>query len=360
MGWWPCECCEKCVYFTDAFTRDDSTDLGDNWTEVAGDGAISSGELVTSDSDALFRCEQAHPDEVLPHVVMVKITAANEGDQAKVGCSYVDEDNYYFAILTWGAAGPYGTLKLYKRAAGVETQLGVTKVILLGAGDSVWVRLTIDANSVCIQTSPNVDSYVDRTYGPGTAASDKGFVGTGSIASEVQFDDFKMVRHNVTDGSCEHCGCFNCQGGAIEGIQVAIAGLAASSSGCTDCSDCLSFNGTWQLINSYTLHCSGYTTCVWWTELDTPICGASYLSVILRRGPYFNTLGVRFTELPYACDNPAGILSFWNSTVIPWDCDTMDDYSVGNKYIKTCIVNPYSSWICDASAATCLLTSLPA
>ncbi len=43
-------CCAPagCDYFTDEFTRADSTDLGDDWTEDTGDWSIASNMLTVS------------------------------------------------------------------------------------------------------------------------------------------------------------------------------------------------------------------------------------------------------------------------------------------------------------------------
>ena len=57
-----CGCC-TCRYFFDQFTRADSSDLGNNWTEEAGSWAIGDYRLETASSNAFCQCDVEGDDD---------------------------------------------------------------------------------------------------------------------------------------------------------------------------------------------------------------------------------------------------------------------------------------------------------
>ena len=112
-----CRCCPGCPTTTDDFNRGDSTSVGANYTEQAGDWEISSNKLTTTDTDAiLLATTPVHRDQV----VSVKIEGS-AGDKAGIISSWLDANNYVFTEVTLGATT--STVKVWRTRSGSTVQV---------------------------------------------------------------------------------------------------------------------------------------------------------------------------------------------------------------------------------------------
>jgi len=101
-----------------------------------------------------------------------------------------------------------GTLKLYQRSGGIDTQRNFTvSVPTLTAGTPVAICVSSSASSM------RATAYVAGTglgivsYNTGfpTIASTKTGLGTGSGSSSVTFDDFFVNQHSDDEPTCSSC-----------------------------------------------------------------------------------------------------------------------------------------------------------
>src|SRR5574343_408330 len=130
-------CVTGCVYESDDFDRDDSTDLGAKWTETAGDWSIDTNRLkIVATADAKVECTTEHPTASTKYIVSVSVTLGTDGDIARV---WVD-DSAFFAELE-RITSTCGRLRLYKNTTckgSCNVALGgYTRLVLCSEGDKV-------------------------------------------------------------------------------------------------------------------------------------------------------------------------------------------------------------------------------
>lgn len=111
-----CECCTTCPSETDDFNRADSTSIGADYTEVAGDWSISSNKLTTSDTDArvVYSGTTQHEDQI----VTVSING-DAGDKAGIITSWLNASNYVYTEIEIGTTE--STITVWKYRAGSAT-----------------------------------------------------------------------------------------------------------------------------------------------------------------------------------------------------------------------------------------------
>jgi hypothetical protein len=278
---YPCCCGEvvPCEFFADDFNRSNSTDMGSDWTETAGDWSIDSNEAEITTTGALLLSTTVNPDGPTSHVAAnVKFAASNS--RARLIVAATDANNYLFADLHQNGAS--SVLRLYEKSGGTETLL---------ATYGPFLSLTTGVNYswyLCYNGS-------QLTTGRGTAvvsAAVTGFtgdlvgVGTGAtVSGAINFDDF--VANRVSE-SCEPCvpvgGCSVCcdDGGPFE-VLLDISGISGTDEDCDNCSE---------IPEEYTLEWSSETLegCFWrfteyfcnspCAEIDTG-CAHHFIRVVL-------------------------------------------------------------------------------
>lgn len=210
------DCCCGCPEYADDFGRADSTDLGDDWTEVSGDWEIKSYQLYepgTSGAIALY------DKTVRTNYMAANITIMNEalGGVYRLYIAWADSSNHIRATYTrWAhddATNPnddWATLSLHSVIGGTATLLDTLDFQLVepeqatrgftACMDYSIVLASIDDNSLChVFADP-----VEITDGKQAA------VGHGN-SSEVYFDNWSLVESTSEQYDdcppCWNCGC---------------------------------------------------------------------------------------------------------------------------------------------------------
>ena len=117
-------CCASCTLFSDDFSTDQ---LATEYNQVSGSWSVGSGVLTTTSAGAILRCETASATGHGRALVTAKATTS--GATFRLIGSYVDTNNYLFCEVT--LSGGSSTFKLWKRVAGLNTQISSTVTLSL-------------------------------------------------------------------------------------------------------------------------------------------------------------------------------------------------------------------------------------
>lgn len=212
-----CCCGAGCQIASDDFDRADSTDIGADWDEVAGDWEIASNVLRVESSDALARHQSPQPDNEFGLRVIADVKGDSDGDQLRVFGPQWGDDDAIYAELTVDD-GDCGDLTLYRLAGGVATQIGGS--VAVPAAPAEWHRITlcyrdeypllphVTAKIVTADgTTRWTGAFVDVTGETPDGTGITGGLGTGSITSGAEFDNFDVdvTRYSPDRASCPHC-----------------------------------------------------------------------------------------------------------------------------------------------------------
>lgn len=326
-------CC--CSVFTDEFNRADSSSLGADWSEQAGNWEIASNELTTADSNALVRCEEA--TDAGSHYVTVTMSSDADMDQIRVIVDYVDDNNYHFAEVETGATN--SILRLYSRVAGSNTQLGSDQTLAgIATGDDLAIKVCFSSGLLSAQVGP-VNNYHQESSAGGTGT--KCGLATGLLAGDAVFDSFEIQTHKDTSESCPECGpvCNRCnEGSGPDHLKVVIAGATAVSF--TNCCD--DFNGTFIV--------PAVNNCRWYGEFAGADCDFA-ISVAFIPHPGSAGLPRISVIVERISGFPAAFHSFQESKTGGWtiDCETLEDEDVSwssgdgsecdNAFAPTCKIS---------------------
>jgi len=195
-------CCATCTIFTDDFATDRT---GTDYSIRSGSWSVSGGLLSCTSASGLLRCETAVTAGLNGVYAFANCTCQTTSDIARLIIAYVDDNNYWFAEVQPGASN--GTLKLFQRSGGTNTQQGSTETINgFQATEQVSLSLCYAAGVVrayALASGPqNAGVHVSATI---TIASTKCGLGTGSGSSSVSFDDFTFSKHDIDDPACPYC-----------------------------------------------------------------------------------------------------------------------------------------------------------
>lgn len=262
--WANCPCCgaPSCTILADDFTRADSTNLGSNWTEDAGDWYIDTNTLYTATDNAIALAVPTAPDCNLR--VQATIKGSTNGSQARIILNYTDDANYDFVQVQFGTGA---TLKIYSRRSSSNT---------LQASVSITAATATSYNlSACEQSNGVICALfngVTQIFGdvPDATSGTFGFA-SGSVASgNVRFDDLNSL---VVSSDCYECGCLACGVCAHDPpaeYAITIAGLTNAS-----CANCTDANGTFYLRRCQPLG----TLCEWYATFY-PVCTVPFIGDI--------------------------------------------------------------------------------
>lgn len=199
-----CLCC-GCKSASDDFNRANSTDLGGSWTEAAGNWDINGNLLrITTASAIVLSTTVITVSKRVKISVLAKSSAS--GDLVRLILDYQDSSNYHFAEAR--ISGATGYLRIYRRLAGVETQLATTTFtynintpLILNAcisGSTMQaIVLTNPTTAASRAISANITPFDSGTFGLGTG---------GTVTGTVNFDDF--TAEEVSE-ECADC-CYGC------------------------------------------------------------------------------------------------------------------------------------------------------
>lgn len=192
-------CCPPagCDYFSDDFNRADSSDLGSDWTETAGDWSIASNLLAVSTASAVVTCNTTHPTSGTAYRVSVAMCGGQEGDALR---AWINNDPTTFGEVTFHTDGATGRARLRLFVAG--TLVGETD-IWAPPGEWCYVYLCTDGDHVALGVGGTL--YLSA---PMTITSSVCGLGTGALngAMPAKFDNFRLTKHYSDDATCPACG----------------------------------------------------------------------------------------------------------------------------------------------------------
>lgn len=327
-----CGCCESCTFFSDTFTRDDDTDIGSDWTEVAGDWAISGNALRITTTSAVALCNTEHPSAESNLGLTVTLRGSAVDDQARIIIDYQDSDNYLFVRVTFGTSKLFS---LNSRVAGVNSLLaGVNTTVATGTSHTFFVCVDDAGIFHAIRTSSGGGSLgaAATVTGGGAFALGSGTTVTG----DIDFESIEAERMGVVP--CDMCSvpCNFCDSGTTPTqYQIVVSGIVDD-----DCVTCSGLNATYILTQGGDVAFGSCTysyvfpsaICTSFTAIVLSITASSY-SVQFRFGGFFHiSFLLGSLANPRDCSEP-------NSLDIPFNSN-----------------NGFTA--CDGTGATCLLTAL--
>jgi len=348
----PCpNCCERfsgCQYFWDTFSRDAKTDVGDDWDEVAGDWEISAAKeaLLTDDSNAICKCEEDNPLSETAVVAYAWLATSDTGNQIRLIVNYEDSDNYWF--VQWEREATTGSLKLYERSGGVETQRGLT--VSSSGLDVNSVQLHVCMFATGIESTYRFPGSATIYRGPSYMIEDSTSaicaIGTGTVSSDIWVYSFSLTRHRTEDDSCAECGgiCSYCSNypNIYDPNPPTPNSLLARFEGFTndeDCDQCESYyNDTFALVQT--------DRCYFDYTVSPAVCNRQKIRALPIN------LGAKefwVVRLQIASGSYPWSPSFYTDNL---DCSSWDD--------EECPwLGPDGGEWCDAANAICYLTAVP-
>lgn len=219
------ECCAYCYYdkpydcvlVTDDFGRAcvdqepiiGCANLGCLWSDCE-NGRIEDGEAIFETSNT--HCAIDYLLSIPAWAVLVSVLGADDADELDVLIAYEDADNYLFARLTVGDS--CGSLELFQRAGGTNTQLGETVAVATAYPDA-WhtMRVCWDGTTLWahVTTASAEDQWYSKAAQISGAITSLGGIGVGSITTMGKFDNFSIeYMKGVFEGQkyiddCEDC-----------------------------------------------------------------------------------------------------------------------------------------------------------
>jgi hypothetical protein len=248
------ECCD-CIIATDDFNRDDSDDLGGNWSEESGDTDISDNEMLFVTGPAIVVLQTTHPGGAnAPRRVKMRFKMPTGGGILQIFPAFTDQDDRIEAQIVTGTCDE---ISLVKYEAGVQTYLNPdgTSTGSQIIGDSLprdeWHTL-----EVCLQ--PGTGYYADdgilrvklrlasgKVYGHQYTGILAGALNVGMQGSPgIRIDDFSFEWMKDEDDP-EHDRCPNCNTPCL------IEGDSFTRSDSTDLGcKWTEVSGLWQIVSN--------------------------------------------------------------------------------------------------------------
>lgn len=192
--------CEDCRVFRDPFNRAPGTDMGSNWSEVAGDWTLTAyGTARIESANAQLISTSAASQVGVKLMSMVRADAS--GDIVRLILSYVDADNYLFA--EW-KCGSNGYLRIYERDTGTDTLLDEVDA---ATSANYFTLLTVCVNdsgtslTAVVSQGGSAPAFVSGELAS-TAVAGKYGLATGATCSGASFGRVELVK---TSPGCEAC-----------------------------------------------------------------------------------------------------------------------------------------------------------
>jgi hypothetical protein len=202
-----CNCC-SCLIFEDLFTRANSSSVGSDYTEVAGDWAIASNKLTVPDNDAILSLATAVPGSVSSYVMQVR-ASLRVNIVYRFLFAYTDANNYYAVEYEKTASGSSTVeVRFIERIAGTSTQIGRTEETLSVFSDAdFYLRVAWDGAYVTAQypaTSGGALAFAYSRPIQGTFTSLNVAIGTGTNTGTIDatFDELQLTYHYNDRSNC--------------------------------------------------------------------------------------------------------------------------------------------------------------
>jgi hypothetical protein len=313
MGGAWCACC-GCAIIQDDFTRSNSTDMGDDWTEESGDWQISTNRASTTDSNAILVHGTAITEDQF--VVQIHLSSSSGSPSARI---YVreDDDNYVCGEYQFQSGINLWILKIIERVGGgAESELMRVNGLPISSG-APYLRLYIDKINGAIvftqyQSDLDTTPVIPSTSNRGAAIIYKSVagteiaIGTGTLTGGITayLDQFRVHPKTVSCG--EQIYCCTSQGDyPPEEIQVEIADLDGDFGGGT-CVECEDFDGTYTLTlrGRYGVWSSvNLDGCVWAYQLPGTTCSVNWIAASESTDPTFPRFSVFLIRTGAASSN---------------------------------------------------------
>lgn len=318
-------CCDAaedtCILLTENWSADSDADsLGAEWDERAGDWDIVSGVakyILAGGADAFVISTITHTDAQMH--VQATMSASVTSTTLILIIGYIDDSNYYFA--QWTVSATIGTLKLFSRIAGVETELDTVDADIPTNTNSL---VTICCDGLFLSASvaggglgPFGVDYVGETLTGGGF----GFGVKGSPIGTVRVTNFQAEKVETgcaacdpSTVTCEHC----IDGDSPQYIMLELAGFADE-----DCVECERLNGVFVLSGG----ADGLGGACSWTYFFSPGHCADGVddaaeSTVLTIAITSTTITVEITYLSGGVYNSTTTFELSIST--PYDCVGID------------------------------------
>lgn len=298
-------CCCCTATFSDDFNRTNSTSLGSDWSEEAGDWSINTFPIVAltwpgdgkglniSTANAIAICQTPidSPNMLNFNVYIRPYKKVNSGTlEYRIILDWVDSSNYMYAQWSHGGGGTAEEISLVRVTSGTPSTLGSLTYAYTDADPSGFVvavrsdKITVECYGSNYTAFPTNSLVV---YGE-TITSGYVGIGTGSIPSgeTVKFDHFYHATasggsatgpatgvDSIICGDPGFCAC--CNADSCDGtiVRVTIPSGTLANTGGSYCSSCSTLNGTYDLTfrgyrsSTGTTSTGGRTGCVWQLDL---------------------------------------------------------------------------------------------
>ena len=238
-----CKINPDCELARDNFNRDDNTDVGCGWEEVAGDWEVEGwgedpgddGELTINEPSAIIRhrIQLVNADgDTDGHIAVNFVMRCAAGAIVRVFLDYEDEDNYVAVQIEQGSHGDAGRISFWRNTGGTEEQVSHESVVpgLPADETEIPVRVCWRPDGVVRVSTGLVPQFeggpLIGSGGSFTAvdvfplASEPSFaLGTGDSGSaQVWFDDVVINRYGDNEaeeyypifGGCDSCYVQEC------------------------------------------------------------------------------------------------------------------------------------------------------
>lgn len=282
-------CCGCTTYIWDTFHGDDTSDLGEDWTEEAGDWERDTNELACDGTSGVLLCTKKAPS--FPFRVCADLSALNPGDAARLYFDWTDEDNHSYLEITDPVGTDPITYAIYQVVAATPTKLWERS----NAAMPKDVGLCVYDDQVAVTSTAGGDHTYPFAFQAFWGIVFANFtstvcgLGTGSTwtAATSRFDHFTIEKHGEdsrwdTSGEdpegvngCWVCGeCSGSEAGRVclwgslqDEYTITIPAFSCSADCTGSCTGCSSLAGDY--VVSYDP--STYAYCIWRYVFDPPL-----------------------------------------------------------------------------------------
>lgn len=319
--WGGCPCC-TCDIFDDVFTRANSTNIGSNWSEDAGDWSIVSNKLQAPASAHALATYTGDATQTTVHAqVTVRSNTAGDKVRLVVGCTGTGD--YFCGELKFGTTVPSAntTLKIFHRSGGTDTELATLTLKGTAPNLDATIRLCVGTDgSIYFGLGTNVGIVADRC---GVGAGSVGVATGDTAAGTITFDSWLLDK---AEGSCLYC-CRGCAGENPLAWDVTLPTLTNGT-----CASCSSHSGqTYRITRCQASAAPGVALgdCYWRNFGLTPCNGVNGFGLLMRilQGGGVWTMQVYLGDK--FADHPCGM-----ATNITWgDAFTADPIDCATTYV---------------------------
>ena len=252
-----CQCCHTftgCTIVQDSFERADSTDVGSEWLEVAGDWSISGNAVTVTATDGLLIAAATRATYFAHYLVDATLS-----DGGRLVFDYLDADNWYALQYLKGI----GRVYLYQCSGGMVS-FQDSLLTISSQPASISLRVCVNGSTLIVNRGTNA---IVRTFTPfgGNRA------GVGCASGSVTIDDFLFSYDRSDDPTCPFCNanCTTCADNSqtLTEYLVDLANFTfTSNQGSNDCARCEAISGEFTVAATP-------TGCLW-QYVEQDFCGS--------------------------------------------------------------------------------------